>query len=272
MQPRMNDQNYLLNDQYKTPANLNARAQLHIRFSTNRYGWMRWLFDELMDLPPDARVLELGCGMGGLWDENRERIPAGWQITLSDFSPGMLETAQNTLKDAPHAFTFERIDAQSIPSGDGTFDAVIANHMLYHVPDIPKALGEIRRVLKPGGRLFAATNGASHLRELDELAARFWQEQGQPFTSVNVQNTFKLDDGYKQLAPFFKEVWVKRYEDALMVTEVEPLVAYTLSMTASRRPDIESYIPALRDFYRREMDYTGAIRISKDPGLFIARR
>ncbi len=271
MSARMNDPNYLLNEQYKNASNLNARANLHIRFSTNRYGWMRWVFDELMDLPPDARVLELGCGPGGLWNENRSRIPAGWQITLSDFSPGMLEEAQHNLEGAAHAFTFERFDAQSIPTGDGTFDAVIANHMLYHVPDIPKALGEIRRVLKVGGHLFAATNGASHLRELDELSARFWLEQGQTFASVNMQMTFRLDNGYEQLAPFFEEVRVKRYEDTLMVTEVEPLVAYTLSMSSSR-PDTNQHITALREFFQREMDYAGAIRISKDPGLFIARR
>ncbi len=54
---------------------------------------------------------------------------------------------------------FKEIDAQSIPFEDETFDAVIANHMLYHVPDRPKAIAEIKRVLKPGGRLIATTIG-----------------------------------------------------------------------------------------------------------------
>ena len=68
------------------------------------------------------------------------RIPAGWSITLSDFSPGMLDAAWRNLVVTGRAFQFKEIDAQSIPFEDETFDAVIANHMLYHVPDRPKAI------------------------------------------------------------------------------------------------------------------------------------
>ncbi len=94
-------------------------------------------------------------------------------IALSDFSPGMIEEAQHNLADAGRPFAFERIDAQAIPFADASFDMVIANHMLYHVPDRPQALAEIRRVLRPGGRLYAATGGANHLREIGELVQRF---------------------------------------------------------------------------------------------------
>ena len=86
------DSDYLLNEQYKNADNLTARAQLHIRFSTNRYRWQSWLFDQF-DLPPDARVIELGTGPSWLWVENIQRIPAGWNITLTDFSPGMIDEA-----------------------------------------------------------------------------------------------------------------------------------------------------------------------------------
>lgn len=69
--------------QYRTSVNLDARMALHARFSTNPYPWMRWVFDHFA-LPAECRVLELGCGTGALWAANRERIPAGWDITLSD--------------------------------------------------------------------------------------------------------------------------------------------------------------------------------------------
>ena len=63
-------------------------------------------------------------------------------------------------------FTFEKIDAQSIPYRTDSFDAVIANHMLYHIPDLGKTLSEIRRVLKPEGHLYATTVGLNHMAEL----------------------------------------------------------------------------------------------------------
>jgi ubiquinone/menaquinone biosynthesis C-methylase UbiE len=147
-------------DQYRTDANLQARIRLHQRFSTNRHGWPRWLFDQL-DLHEDARVLELGCGTGVLWATNTHRIPPGWQVVLSDRSPGMLAAVAG-----PPVAVRVVADAQAVPFAPASFDVVLANHMLYHVPDRDRALGEIHRVLRPGGQVYAATNGRRHLAEL----------------------------------------------------------------------------------------------------------
>src|SRR3712207_168217 len=177
-----------LAEQYRNASNLSARMQLHERFGTNRYNWHRWLFDHF-NLSASADILELGCGPGTLWRENLDRIPAGWRIILSDLSDGMLEEARHTLAESAHRFAFEQIDAQALPYPDEHFDAVVANHMLYHVPDRAKALAEIRRVLRPGGRLFAATNGRNHLRELGKLINQF-----DPDPPAMIR-TFTLEDG-----------------------------------------------------------------------------
>jgi SAM-dependent methyltransferase len=60
-------------------------------------------------------------------------------------------------------------DVQELPFDDGEFDVAIAAWMLYHVPDVPRALAELARVLEPGGRLVAVTNYLDHLREAREL-------------------------------------------------------------------------------------------------------
>src|SRR5437867_1062098 len=111
--PQGSDQQYLLTEQYQDATNLTARIRLHARFSTNRYGWTRWLFDQLR-LGPDARVLELGCGPGHLWRENMEHIPEGWEVTLTDFSAGMLREAHGNLGGG-RPFRFMVVDAQAIP-------------------------------------------------------------------------------------------------------------------------------------------------------------
>ena len=68
---KLSDQNYLLSKQYKTASNLDARFHLHERFSVNKYGWDRWVFDHF-DLPQESRILELGCGPCYLWLQPRK--------------------------------------------------------------------------------------------------------------------------------------------------------------------------------------------------------
>jgi ubiquinone/menaquinone biosynthesis C-methylase UbiE len=265
------DQEYLLKEQYHNASNLSARAQLHARFSTNKQGWHRWVFDQL-DLPPDARVLELGGGPAWLWRENLDRIPEGWDITLSDFSPGMVAEAQQHLSESGCAFTFRQIDAQVIPFDSATFDAVIANHMLYHVPDRKTALAEIFRVLKPGGRFYAATNGTKHLKEIRELIQEFAPHTYDAKTTQDAMDVFTLENGADLIGQFFAQVTMTRYEDALVVTEVEPLLDYILSGIVARDSISADQIATFGQFLADQMKATGAILITKDAGLFEARR
>lgn len=259
------DQQYLKSDQYKDSSNLDARVVLHQRFSANPYGWMQWVFNRLLDLPDKAKILELGCGPGYLWKENVDRIPPAWDITLSDLSPGMLDSAWRNLVVTGRNYKFKEIDAQEIPFEDETFDAVIANFMLYHVPDRPKALGEIKRVLKPGGKLIAATAGDGHMKEMMEFIKQahvdnIWTPYANPFT---------LDNGLEQVKPFFENVTVLRYEDNLVVTEVEPIMAYIRS--SIRAADVaESELVTVQVSLEKELKEKGSIFIQKDAGLFEA--
>jgi ubiquinone/menaquinone biosynthesis C-methylase UbiE len=259
------DQQYLKTDQYRDPSNLDARVVIHQRFSTNPYGWFKWVFDRLAKLPDNARILELGCGHALLWKENVNRIPAGWIVTLSDLSSGMLDAAWRNLVVTGRNFKFEEIDAQSIPHADEAFDAVIANHMLYHVPDRPKAIAEIKRVLKPNGRLIATTVGEGHMYEMTDWIKRVstsgWFESFiQPFT---------LENGMKQLANSFPQVRLSRYPDSLKVTEVQPILAYIRSSIRVSEYSEEELATVQFDL-QKELKEKGKIFISKDSGLFEA--
>jgi ubiquinone/menaquinone biosynthesis C-methylase UbiE len=269
--PHGADQEYLLTQQYRDASNLNARMQLHERFSTNRRGWHSWMFDHLQ-LPAEARLLEVGCGPGALWRENRDRIPAGWAITLSDFSPGMLREAEQHLAGGQPGFRFARLDAQAIPFAAASFDAVIANHMLYHVPDRPKALGEIRRVLRPGGHFYAATNGQNHMRELHALATASLDGAPAGDPALHAEqwtHAFSLENGREALAPFFSNVTLQPYPDALVVTEAEPLIAYARSGRYQSLL-VGDRLAAFASAVEREIARRGALRITKEIGLFEA--
>jgi ubiquinone/menaquinone biosynthesis C-methylase UbiE len=261
------NQEYLLTSQYKDSSNLRARIQIHKLFSTNKYSFHRWVFDHF-NIPRPARILEAGCGPAYLWTENRDRIPEDWDITLSDFSAGMLQEAQSNLSNSQGHFSFQIFDIQSIPFENGHFDAVIANHMLYHVPDRAKAMSEIRRVLKPGGRFYAVTNGGSHMQEIYDLLKKSTPEIPDP-RDYSFSQQFGLENGEDQISPWFNKVTLHRYEDGLVVTEAGPLIAYVLS-TSSGKAAIGDKIPEFTQFLEDELAAHGAIHITKDTGMFEA--
>lgn len=269
------DQNYLLNEQYKDASNLEARMALHRQFSEQPISWQEWVFDQL-GLSGESDILEVGCGPAKLWLENKERIPADWHITLLDFSAGMIAEARQNLQDLPNQIEFKVGDVQALPFADGCFDLVVANHMLYHVPDLNKALSEISRVLKLGGRLIAATNGSNHMRELDELSQRIAELDT---LKLSAQSLFRLEDGQAILEQFFKKVELRRKANNLRVTKVEPLVAYVLSETrvAKKLEQFQTeaaWNAAIDEFRQQVADEMaargGAIVITRDTGLFVA--
>ena len=260
---------YLL-AQYPDASNLNARVYLHRQYSTHPQPWPQWVFKQL-DLSAARAVLELGCGPGTLWRqclarENLDRLPAGTKIVLTDFSPGMVAEARRNLSGSERSFAFAVLDAQALPFADAIFDAVIANHMLYHVPERQQAFSEIRRVLVPGGRLYAATNGRAHMGELRALHERFQEGSGRLLGAV--AESFTLENGAAQLAPWFSQVTLRRQENSLHVTEVGPLVAYV----ASTQTLSQDALRALAAYVEQEISQHGAIEIAKDSGLFTAIR
>lgn len=258
---------YLRDTQYKDASRLNARIRLHQRFSTAGYDFHRWSFDLLLaSFPANARVLEVGAGSGELWVKNTDRIPVGWQITLTDFASGILADAKQRIGGAAARMNFQEADVQKLPFDDQSFDGVIANFMLYHVPNRVRAIRELRRVLKPQGCLHAMTLGKNHMHELNVLADPFVPEVG--LAKRGSDRVFSLENGEAQLLQQFGEVQMIRWEDSLHVTEVEPLMDYTLSMT---RVVTDEAIAGLRAAFAAEIAKNGALDVQRDTGLFVAR-
>lgn len=270
------DPEQLAGGQYRDEANLRARAALHERFGTGA-PWHPWVFG-LLPVEPELRVLELGCGGGRFWQANARRVPSGWHLTLTDLSPGMLEATAATLGAAGLLPRLERLDASRLVDDarfpDDAYDVVLANHMLYHVPDLERTLRGVRRVLRPGGRLFAATNGADHLTELWELARAElppgrWTDRG--------SLAFELENGAAWLEPHFASVTLHRRSDVLNVTDEDAVVDYVASLAdvagvpaEALAPDVARALAAVRDRVRAALDRHGAFTVRRSTGVFEA--
>jgi ubiquinone/menaquinone biosynthesis C-methylase UbiE len=269
---RFHDPNHLQNVQYRSPDRLDARIRLHKLFGTNPVDFHHWILDQTRaDLPFDARLLEIGGGHGRLWSENADRTPMGWRIALSDFSPGMITAAARDprLGSLP-GIDFACLDAQRLPFAPARFDAVFAHFMLYHVPDRALAFSEIRRVLKPGGRLYATTLGRDHLREIYELAERVDARVAER-SREEWEISFRLDNGRDELKSSFPEIELRHFEDALEVTEVEPLYDYVRSLASADDWDAEQ-VRRLRGEIETWLRREGVIHVRKEVGMFVAAR
>ncbi len=230
----------LVAEQYEDERGLAARRRVWNEFLEGPSSDDR-TFEAVAEVSP-RRVLEAGCG----WGELSERIArdAGADVTAFDASPRMVRLARAR---GVRAFVG---DLQALPFRDRSFDVVVANAMLYHVPDLDRGLAETARVLVDGGRLVATTFGTGHLREV-------WDLVGGP----DVDLSFGLENGETVLAPFFGHIdarpggGVVTFPDA---REVRTYVASTITRSsyAESVPDLDGPFEARSEF---------AVFVARDP-------
>lgn len=248
--------------QYKTAGRLNTRISIHDKYSTNQQGFGNWIFSHYR-FYQGIRVLELGCGTGSMWLEKDEMIRYCNPLILSDLSNGMLATATETLKKYD-TIVFREIDIENIPYPPDSFDAVIANMMLYHVPDIDKGLSEVRRVLRKDGRFYCATYGENGI--LPYLCSLF----GFPVEESGINQTFTLQNGRETLLHHFGSVTRYDYPDSLAVTDVEDMVDYIYSLSGMAPLRVLSR-DKVRSVLQNNM-VDGVLSVPKEYGMFIAEQ
>jgi ubiquinone/menaquinone biosynthesis C-methylase UbiE len=109
----------------------------------------------LAHLKPGDSVLDVGCGTGTLAIVARQHVGPSGDVMGIDASPEMLARAQRKATKAGANVFFKRAVAQALPFLDAQFDAVFATVMFHHLPreSREECVGEMRRVMKPGGRV-----------------------------------------------------------------------------------------------------------------------
>jgi len=108
---------------------------------------------ELLDAQPGMRVLDLACGPGNLSRRLAQKVLPGGEIVGVDLASGMIELARSAgISNA----RFEVMDIERLDLPDESFDAAICGHGFQFAPDLPRAMREARRVLRPDGRLAAS--------------------------------------------------------------------------------------------------------------------
>jgi SAM-dependent methyltransferase len=175
------------------------------------------------------------------------------------------------------------LDATRIPIAGNIIDVVLANHMLYHISELRRAIEEIYRVLHPPGVLIAATNSENYMPELAELQVKvarrlgidkreYWQDP------LQFAHTFSLESGHLFLESFFQAI--ERYDlpGALVFPKSEPVIDYLASMQERFQVFFpkgiiwDDVVPVIQAELDEHIKRHGEFRVHKRTGVFICRK
>lgn len=257
------DENLIKN--YINAKNLDIRIKFHDQFSTNKQNWFAWLFEQI-DFSTVYRLLEIGCGNGKLWQYNHYNL-RNREIFLSDNSAGMVETAKKRLGND---YNYLTIDCNNIPFKNNYFDNIIANHMLFYLKDLNHGLLEISRVLKKGGTFYCSTYSKKHLLEINEIVKNF--DDRICLSIDSLPDCFGLENGKEILLNYFSFVELRKYDDYLIVDEVQPLVDYILSCHGNQTEFLTNRLQEFKSYINSLIINNNGIKITKDCGVFICTK
>jgi SAM-dependent methyltransferase len=262
-----------LQRQYADPTNLATRVAMYDHLVPHEdiapRSFEEWVLDRL-DWAGDEAVLDVGRGAGAYEPALRRR--AGCAVGL-DLSPGMLVPTDPA---APLRLVVG--DAQHLPVRGGRFHVVLAAHMLYHVPDIDRALGEIRRALRPGGTALLVANGADDKREI----RAWWRDAADRvapggFVEPAWTGRFSVDASLDAVRRVFPDARVEMLTGQFRFPTPAPVMAWVDSLRAGTEEEIgasvwDAVAAELQGRIERQIDRHGHFAVTKASGVVVARQ
>ncbi len=272
--PLVTDRSYL-HYQYADSEKLRIRLDAHRLYSERTDNFMEWVLDQL-DPQPGERIADIGCGHGVYHPCLARR---GARIVAVDASLGMLaETSAAARRDALPVLALQS-NAEHLPLADGCCDRLMANHMLYHVPDKIAALREMGRVVKAGGRLVFTTNSADNGARMTQLHAEAAAELGLHADSRSLIADFTLESGEPLVRSLFPNAELVIRNDAFLFPTADAFLAYYASMRIDALMDGRadgSQRAALIEIVGRKAQAIiaaeGVLRMSKAVGCFVVEK
>lgn len=260
---------------YATDDNLRIRQETHDKYSVPDRSFAEWVLDRV-PWRGGERLLDVGCGNGLYYKKMQNR---GIQMDYVG-----LDLMDSMIRNHPLAEDSDQLslgDAQDLPFADNSFDLLMANHMMHHLPDMHSALDEFNRVLKPNGVLVVATNSMNTMPELQVLMRRaivLLTRSGAATVRAPEMPTdrFALENGIRLLSNHFYAVVRHDLPSALVFPDVEPAMIYLESTRDLREPSLppdvvwEDVMMIMRQQINQLIKHLGELVINKQAGVLIA--
>jgi SAM-dependent methyltransferase len=247
---------------YGTSAKLRDRHDLY-RYQEEPFDLYDLVLDQV-ELTDGLRLLDAGSGPGEAEARIRRRGSGAWVVAL-DRSPGMLAELGERHPGVP--LVCGSIDG--LPVRTGSIDVALAMHVLYHAPNVDRAVAELRRAVRAGGTLLASTLGERHLAEVLALYA---DVVGHPVTRAS--SRFSLDDP-ADLEAHFESVHLVRRTGAVVVDDPEPVVRFAKSACDFYQHELpldrtwDDVVAHVHEVASDTIRHDGVLRLTTDVGVFV---
>ncbi|WP_267241719.1 class I SAM-dependent methyltransferase [Streptomyces sp. PR69] len=259
------DRTLLAGCAYHTEHALAARQSLYA-WQTPRYDLPGMVAERLRWVR--GTVADIGCGNGKFIQRLRSERPDLRLLGL-DVSPGILASVPSPVAVA---------DAAQLPLRDQSVDAALALHMLYHVEDMPAAIGELVRVLTGDGVVIASTNSQHDKQEMDRLWERAAGDVlgvGKGPSRISLSARFSLEKAPLLLGEQFGRVETVELPGTVTVRDPGPVIAHMESYRAwagRHGVPFEDTIARARELLTAHIDRHGAFEITCLGGLLFCQR
>ena len=262
-------------EQYRNDENLNKRISIH-DYSTAKIGFYSWMLEKL-ELQPGMKILEIGCGNAVFWKSVAAELPENLEIHLTDFSAGMLERAEEAVREIQEDFPEKNLrfiltqkDAENFSYPEGDFHLVMANHMLYHLKKEkrPVLYQTICSLLKPGGIFSCSLIGKEHNRELHALLKKYFPMIDIPSERFDIF----LETAADELQEYFSEIEALEQKNDLLVPDVELIYNYVCSYSPETAGILKKDKAQFLERVRAQMDAEGFMYIHKATGVVLCKK
>jgi SAM-dependent methyltransferase len=228
--------------------------------------WCASRLDAAGSWPAGGVVLDAGCGPGAYVAGVLDRLGDSGAVVGLDIA----DVRARAARDEGGALGVAG-DVVALPFADASFDAAMALHMLYHVPDIPAAVRELRRVVRPGGFLMVTTNAGDDEEEMTDLYLRAGGRERDAFGDWR----FCIENAEPYLRAAFAVVELHLERSQLVVDDVAPVRNSFDSLRYLIEPGLESSLPwatfldRVCEEAQRVIDADGAFVVNARTGIFV---
>jgi SAM-dependent methyltransferase len=283
MQPRSpayTDKAHLLTHNYGSTEDYKVRSSGWDDYRVNPVGIVEWVLKRL-PLEGPTSILDAGCGLGRFALALAQSAPAGSTVTALDLSAAMISTVSEEARRRQLPVTVAVGSVEELPYPAEAFDVVLCNYVLYHVEPIPKALQEIARVLKPGGRLVCMVPSFRWLHELidwqDRALLRLGHDIHSPLFKPTGTDRFCEENAPRYLAERFCPLFQERYEGTMRFPSVEALLHHyrhtmRFKNAVALGVDAEMLAETAGELMRETLTREGTLQVTSQSTCFICAK